>query len=359
MWRPPEKAKIKTEIEETEIEEKDIKMEIERLVWLKKLGEIGISKKEKRVKGLVEKYLKLQLKKEGLREGSPEYKKRRKFLNKIMEKREKNLLEEAERIKPKRVFTNYGWETVKNLELKSGETFVDIGCGTGLASIMGAEEGAKAIGIDFSQGNLELAQNLAKLTELVFKDKETAENLSLIIEKESKEIEGIPISEKWRELFSKIRKIQEISLKEKKEVKKNLLDWMVSYKNLYKLLYRELEWKDPDLRRKLKETDLPKNLNFLTGDAVHLPLESSSADKILSTDVIHWIEEGNQEKAIEEIFRIAKNGATLEIFYDFGPNIKSLAKRKNIKLEEIGEKSVGWIPAISATVVPIYKIIKE
>lgn len=356
MWRrsQPEKAEIKTELGE-----KDIKMELERLAWLKKLGERGISKKEERVKALIEEYLKIQLKKEGLREGSLEYEKRRDVLNKIMEKRKKNLFEEAERVEPRIVFTNYGWETVENLELKSGETFVDVGCGTGLASIMGAEEGAKAIGIDFCPENVELAQNLAKLTELVFKNKETAENLSLIIEETLKEVEGWPVSEKWRELFSKIRKIPELSLKEKSQLKKELLDWMVSYKNLYKLLYRELEWEDPDLRRKLKETDLPENLNFLTGDAVHLPLKSNSADKILSADVIHWVEEEDREKAIEEIFRIAKNGAVLEVFYDVGPNIKSLAKRKNIKLEETGEKSVGWIPAVSTKTVPLYKIIKK
>jgi len=261
--------------------------------------------------------------------------------------------------RPLRDHTNYGREVVDNLELKENEIFVDVGCGSGVHTIMGSQEKAKAIGIDFNEGNIKFAVKLAKLIELVFLDKEFAKNfLSLFKDRIEKKIEkckdrslSAELSEKKEEVFSKINK--ELSLEEKERVKGNLLDLIPYIFNLYRF-YLSLKEKDPSLESKLKEVELPQNLDFLQGDASCLPLRSDSADKILCTDVLNWISKENQKQALKEILRIAKNGALIEAFP--APNLKKLAEERNIKLEEVKRGKVGLREDLGWR--PIYRIIK-
>lgn len=277
----------------------------------------------------------------------------------MMEKIERQFEKRKERERPLRTHTNYGREVVENLNLKPKELFVDVGSGIGLATIMAAEEKAKAIGIDFNKENVKFAKDLAKLFELVFLDKETAKNLSSVIEKEKNKSKDEKELEKLSELSSSLKKISELPLKEKEELRGHLLDLMpLCIFDFYKDLYLELKWKDPYLDEKLEKTDLPKNVNFFQGDASHLPLKSNFADKILSADVIYWIPEENQKKALKEILRIAKNGALLEVFYNKrgSVDLKEVAKEKNINLEEIGRKKVGLWKGLGTR--PIYKVIK-
>jgi len=87
---------------------------------------------------------------------------------------------------PLRDHTNYGREVVENLELKENETFVDVGCGSGVHTIMGGQEKAKAIGIDFNEDNIKFAVKLAKLVELVFLDKDSPKIFFLYLKTELK-----------------------------------------------------------------------------------------------------------------------------------------------------------------------------
>ena len=261
--------------------------------------------------------------------------------------------------RPLRDHTNYGREVVENLELKENETFVDVGCGSGVHTIMGGQEKAKAIGIDFNEDNIKFAVKLAKLIELVFLDKEFAKNfLSLFKDRIEKKIEeckdkslSTELSKKKEEVFSKINK--ELSLEEKERIKGKLLDLIPYIFGLYRL-YIKLKEKDPSLEEKLKKVKLPKNVDFLQGDVVYLPLRTNSADKILCADVINWIPEENQKKVLGEILRIAKNGALIEVFP--APNLKKLAEERNIKLEKVKREKVGLRKNLGWC--PIYRVIK-
>ncbi|RLE10369.1 MAG: hypothetical protein DRJ06_01235, partial [Candidatus Aminicenantes bacterium] len=159
------------------------------------------------------------------------------------------------------------------------------------------------------------------------------------------------LSKKKEEVFSKINK--ELSLEEKERIKGKLLDLIPYIFGLYRL-YIKLKEKDPSLEEKLKKVKLPKNVDFLQGDVVYLPLRTNSADKILCADVINWIPEENQKKVLGEILRIAKNGALIEVFP--APNLKKLAEERNIKLEKVKREKVGLRKNLGWC--PIYRVIK-
>jgi len=142
-------------------------------------------------------------------------------------------------------------------------------------------------------------------------------------------------------------------LEEKERIKGKLLDLIPYIFGLYRF-YIKLKEKDPSLEEKLKKVKLPRNVNFLQGDVVYLPLRTNSADKILCADVINWIPEENQKKVLEEILRVAKSGALIEVFP--APNLKKLAEERNIKLEKVKREKVGLRKNLGWC--PIYRIIK-
>lgn len=233
--------------------------------------------------------------------------------------------------------TNYGREVLEPLEIKGGEKFVDIGSGIGLQTLMaGKLNRAEAVGVEFDKGTIKLAEFIAKITELSFKDRKTGKKVSNII-KETEELIARKTAKKFEDskFYDLAKNLErgEFSDQETEKLQRELMDWMVN-KNLYNIIYRKLKSGDTELEEKIAETKLPKNVKFIQGDVVHLPIRSDSTDKILCLDILHWIPLNDRKKVITEIFRIAKNGGKLMMSWK---RMEGLGKNTKEIIEESGE----------------------
>lgn len=220
-------------------------------------------------------------------------------------------------------------EIIKCLDVKDGDNVLDIASGTGLATAITAlRRRAKVMGIESNKDELDFARSLARLMELFSKDKETAQNLAKVTE-------GIKPS---RKLLENIRKLPELSVEEREKTFADFMDqWM--NRDLYRDLYLRIKDFDPRIYEKLEKTPLSENLEFIHGDALDLPVESDSIEKILSSgllDVLSTDEE--REKVLEEMIRVSKDGARIVIFsgYKLTPHLMiQAAKRQGASVKRV------------------------
>lgn len=232
--------------------------------------------------------------------------------------------------------TNYGREVLEPLKIREGERFVDIGSGVGLQTLMaGKLNGAEAIGIEFDRGTIKFAEFIAKITELSFRDRKIGREISNIVT-ETEELIARKRGEKFEnsKFYDLVKKLErgEFSNQETEKLQRELMDWMVG-KNLYNIIYRKLKPVNAGLEEKIAETKLPKNIKFVQGDAVHLPVRSDSANKILCLDMLHWVPLSDRPKVIAEIFRIAKSGSKLMTSWErmegLGKDTKEIIEESN------------------------------